>query len=204
MREPCSFPNLTVFRANLTNTARLSESRGVLGARRNMGSDEDDMPMRDSLTVVVTSSPVPSNPCTAMLTQVVASLGQADGLAGCRKVIVCDLPLVRELGCLPSPASEHRPPPATIVNPPDCRAQVAEKSGGRVRGRCTPEAYERYAVFIANVRREAADPEHALFGCEVLALGERHGFGLAVKRALEVVLTPYIMVVHHDQRFLRP
>ena len=73
-----------------------------------------------------------------------------------------------------------------------------------MRGRCTPEAYERYAVFIANVRREAADPEHALFGCEVLALGERHGFGLAVKRALEVVLTPYIMVVHHDQRFLRP
>lgn len=42
------------------------------------------------LTVVITSSPVRSNPSTRMLLECISSLNLHGGLAGCRKVIVCD------------------------------------------------------------------------------------------------------------------
>ena len=53
-------------------------------------------PLSARVTVVITTSPVPSNPSTAMLSEVIASFVCAEGLADCRKIVVCDKPLVSE------------------------------------------------------------------------------------------------------------
>ena len=39
--------------------------------------------------------------------------------------------------------------------------------------------------------------------CEVLVLDEWHGFSFAVKAALDLVSTPYVLVVQHDHVFVR-
>lgn len=46
--------------------------------------------VEELLTVVITSSPVRSNPSTRMLQECMASLNRNGGLARCRKVIMCD------------------------------------------------------------------------------------------------------------------
>jgi hypothetical protein len=46
--------------------------------------------LRDRLTVVVTTSPVPSNPSTAMIEELFQSFAMCPGLSACRKIIVCD------------------------------------------------------------------------------------------------------------------
>ena len=63
-----------------------------------------------------------------------------------------------------------------------------------------------YEGFLENLHRASSDVESscALSGVEVVVQPERMGFGFAVKRAVEdFVATPYIMVVHHDQRYRR-
>jgi hypothetical protein len=107
-----------------------------------------------------------------MISEVVSSFACADGLSSCRKIIVCDKPLVSD-------------------------------SKKKKTGRCTPEEAAMYTEFIDTLQADVKLPGHALYGCEVLDLKERHGFGMAVKRVLEDIETPYIMIVHHDQQFLR-
>jgi hypothetical protein len=41
-------------------------------------------------TVIVTTSPTGSNPCTRLIQEVLASLGLVEGLSDCRKIVVCD------------------------------------------------------------------------------------------------------------------
>jgi hypothetical protein len=58
---------------------------------------------------------------------------------------------------------------------------------------------------VSNYRRRLAllrDADWAA-GVEVLELEDWHGFGLATKRALELVSTPLVCVVQHDLAFLR-
>lgn len=42
------------------------------------------------MTIIVTTSPVQSNPSTEMLERVINSFELVPGLSSCRKVIVCD------------------------------------------------------------------------------------------------------------------
>jgi hypothetical protein len=51
---------------------------------------DDDDSVATKLTVIVTTSPVPSNPSTHMLQAVVESMALVPGLTSCRKLIVCD------------------------------------------------------------------------------------------------------------------
>jgi hypothetical protein len=47
-------------------------------------------PLADQLTVLMTSSPVQSNPSTAMIEHVMASFSNAPGLLECPKLLVLD------------------------------------------------------------------------------------------------------------------
>eukprot|EP00935_MAST-01C_sp_MAST-1C-sp1_P000249 g249.t1 len=54
------------------------------------GRANTDAFVRSKLTVLITTSPVPSNPLTSMIEQVIESLSTVPHLAGCAMVIVCD------------------------------------------------------------------------------------------------------------------
>jgi hypothetical protein len=134
------------------------------------------MRMRQSLTVIMTTSPIPSNPCTAMLEAVAESLSLVPGLEDCPKIVVCDGVKVK-----------NKKPKAS-----DYRKGCVDVGG-----------QSDYELFIENVQRLAEQQAGILAGSTVLALKERQGFGFAVKAALEAVTTPWVMVVQHDHKFVR-
>jgi hypothetical protein len=61
-----------------------------LRAQESGGTPAGTALLRDRLTVVVTTSPVPSNPSTAMIEELFQSFAMCPGLSACRKIIVCD------------------------------------------------------------------------------------------------------------------
>lgn len=95
----------------------------------------------------------------------------------CPLVIVCDGARERA----PRAGPPGRPPP--LVH----RGRYVSASGAR--------AYEEYKRRVEAVA--AAWPGSA----QVLCLESQHGFGLAVRRALEHVATAFVLVVQHDRTF---
>jgi hypothetical protein len=133
------------------------------------------MPPANDLTIVVTTSPIPSIPSTALLEALFASLDRCvPQLACCQAIIVCD-----GIG--------------TVLG-----------SGETPNWKCSkvnPLHVGLYAEYVQNVQRLAHAQKRR--PCTVLALNERRGCGLAVDAALASVVTPFVMVVQHDQLFLR-
>ncbi|KAL1522528.1 hypothetical protein AB1Y20_017515 [Prymnesium parvum] len=66
-------------------------------------------------------------------------------------------------------------------------------------GKVDAAAAARYAEYKRHLRAVAAAGERF----ELLELEENHGFGFAVRRALEEVRTPLVCVIQHDRTFLR-
>lgn len=152
------------------------------------------------LTVLITTSPVSSNPSTHMLEEVLARFSLVPRLNECQKIIVCDGFKVRD-------RAKHR------------------------AGCITADEVESYKQYITNLRSLAAGvyPESLLSPSpstedqaqqafsvslfkrtQVVELGERQGFGFAVKAVLEMrkqdgefmINTPFLMVVQHDRTFM--
>ena len=69
---------------------RTADGDGVTSSRMDAQTTTSADDMANLLTVVVTSSPVRSNPSTRMLLECLASLDRHGGFARCRKVIMCD------------------------------------------------------------------------------------------------------------------
>jgi hypothetical protein len=65
------------------------------------------------------------------------------------------------------------------------------------RGIVSAETAERYDAYLTRL-------ENSSLGVEVVRAAERIGFGFGVKNSLNLVQTPYVMVVHHDQKYTRP
>lgn len=130
------------------------------------------------VTVLITTSPVPSNPSTEMLERILSSFSLVPGLAKARRILVCD-------GC-------------KVVKPGQKRNHKA--------GKVNLDDADRYSEFIANVRQSSLELEEETLNpfaeLEILVLEERLGFGYAVRRALAEVTTPYVLVVQHDQEFI--
>ena len=123
------------------------------------------------LTIIVTTSPIPSMPSTALLEALLKSFDNVVGLEQCRTIIVCD-----GIG------------------------EVVDGKPNWKRSRVNPEHVLSYAAYIDNVSdltRRCARPT------EVLVLPSRHGCGLAVAAALAQVVSTFVMIVQHDQIFLR-
>ena len=136
-------------------------------------SNKEGCSLSKVLTVVITSSPAKSNPSLRMLEIVVESFERVQGLKTCRIIIMCD-------GY--KRGAKHRPS----------------------RGIIDDEAADRYDSFLENLSNAAVTEGEILYGVEVVVQPERMGFGFAVKRAVEdIVTTDFVMVVHHDQRYVR-
>eukprot|EP00933_Yihiella_yeosuensis_P050207 TRINITY_DN47974_c0_g1_i1.p1 TRINITY_DN47974_c0_g1~~TRINITY_DN47974_c0_g1_i1.p1 ORF type:complete len:426 (-),score=71.33 TRINITY_DN47974_c0_g1_i1:37-1314(-) len=76
----------------------------------------------------------------------------------------------------------------------------AGKVCGEVRpkkGFVTAELHQKYNEYVKKL-------QEALGSERVLVLPEREGFGRAVKAAVSCVKTPYLMIVQHDNMFVRP
>ncbi|CAK0895024.1 unnamed protein product [Prorocentrum cordatum] len=136
-------------------------------------------PLRERLTAVLTTSPVGRHPSTDLLDEVLGSLQLAEGVTGCDMIIVCD-----GYRSTAADGSEHAAP--------RYRSGIVDAASAA--------NYEAYKACLRGRERPA---EGAVGGLRVLELDSRHGFGFAVKAALELVRTPYVIVLQHDRPFIR-
>jgi hypothetical protein len=127
--------------------------------------------LAEMLTVIVTTSPAPSNPSTEMLEYVVGSLGLVPGLLACRILVICDGHKRFEEGV---------------------HARCASK-----RGIINDDLAARYALYVERVA-ELVAKDTRFQTCELVRLSDRHGFGWAVKEGLMLARTPSVFVVQHD------
>jgi len=133
------------------------------------------------VTVILTTSPSPAQPGTELVEQVLRSMMTlAPALARSRLIIVCD----------------------------GVKAATGDKVQWRSAkvdeaARCN---YEEYKARLRAAAAEAADSSAGSWmppRSELLELGANHGFGFAVRAALELVDTPLVCVIQHDRTFMR-
>lgn len=137
------------------------------------------------VTVILVTSFTPACPATALIEATLASFAFVPGLELCSTVIVCD-------------------------------GYVASSKRRTKAGRLISEDEAPYRAYIDALRKlvdtarsstpAGASLPPALARASVLALESHHGFGWAVKAALEsgLVRTHFILVVQHDRAFMRP
>lgn len=176
-----------------------------------------NLPLSQLLTIVVTTSPIRSNPSTEMMEQTFDSFQFAgDEFAfECPKVIVCD-------GCrvfdeedsnngdsgkrrsVDSSDSDYIPPKITKKYA-NCKQKLRN-------GIATVDQSKNYGEFkkaLQKICEEAnntsAKTEKSPFAnTQVVELEDRHGYGFALRHALyHNVHTPYVCVIQHDRNFVR-
>ncbi|CAJ1953586.1 unnamed protein product [Cylindrotheca closterium] len=174
---------------NLSETEQLEDS--IFGYRpsEDLLDRPDKMPpIEDILTVIVTTSPIKSNPSTELLERVFDTFPNGgDSFAyKCRKIIVCD-------GC--------RQRDAKTTKKHNNFKQAMRN------GIVNDDQYENYTQFKQNLSKlcESAQQDSAFWNTSVEELDTRHGYGFALRHALqECVSTPYVIVIQHDRTFMRP
>jgi hypothetical protein len=153
--------------------------------------------LEDLLTIIVTTSPIKSNPSTSLLENVFNTfLFCGDEFAyKVRKVIVCD-------GC------RQR-------NETTTKKHTNHKQSMR-NGIVNDDQFENYVEFKQALKRLCKEHEGTTSSTEnsilspfcntsVHELDVRQGYGFALKHALqELVTTPYVIVIQHDRTFMRP
>ena len=70
-------------------------------------------------------------------------------------------------------------------------------------GVVTADAEAAYRRYLHRVRALTRNPESSLYGAQLMALDERHGFAHALRRGLMRVETPFVLVAQHDRSFVR-
>lgn len=147
--------------------------------------------LEDLLTIIVTTSPVKSNPSTELLEKVFETFKKCgDNFAyKCRKIIVCD-------GC------RQRDECTT-------KKHTSDKQSMR-NGIVTADQNHNYLNFKRNLKRLCQEFDESTISSpfchtSVHELGVRQGYGFALRRALrEYITTPYVIVIQHDRTFMRP
>ncbi|CAK0852394.1 unnamed protein product, partial [Prorocentrum cordatum] len=168
----------------LCHLARRRRRRSLAdeGAKRPLAAGREASefrPLRERLSVVITTSASGRDPSTEMLDRVLDSLQLAAGTLACDTVIVCD-----GYRCAVGQGA--------ATAPPKYRAGIVDAASAA--------NYEIYKGALRRRERAGSDAEPAL---RLVELGARCGFGHAVRAALEHVKTPYVMVVQHDRPFTR-
>ncbi len=151
-------------------------------------------PLQEVLTIIVTTSPIRSNPSTELLEQTFATFPYAgdDFAFKCRKVIICD-------GC------------RVLEDDENCETTKVSRRHANVKqalrnGITTVTQAERYQEFKKNLTSlcENAKEDSVFWNSSVEELRERHGYGFALRHALEhCVSTPFVCVIQHDRTFMR-
>ena len=152
----------------------------------------EEMPkLEDLLTIIVTTSPVRSNPSTELLEKVFDTFKYCgdDFAYKCRKIIICDGCRTRDEGT----TKKHNNDKQSMRN-----------------GIVTVDQNQSYLAFKNNLKRlcqECNEPgipspfSHTI----VHELDVRQGYGFALRYGLrECVVTPYVIVIQHDRTFMRP
>eukprot|EP00980_Cylindrotheca_fusiformis_P005948 scaffold1262_cov106-Cylindrotheca_fusiformis.AAC.5 len=179
----CSIPEATSPVDNL-------EENSIFGYTANANEQRaiEVPPLEDVLTVIVTTSPIKSNPSTELLERVFESFlyGGIDFAYKCRKVIVCD-------GC--------RQRDENVTKKHNSAKQAMRN------GIVDQSQLENYIQFKKRLRSlcEKAPDDSPFANSVVQELDSRHGYGFALRHALqEYVSTPYVIVIQHDRTFMRP
>ena len=165
------------------------------------------VPLSKLLTIIITTSPIRSNPSTEMLENTFATFPFAGSEFAheCPKVIVCDgYRVLNEDNDREEKKDESRPPPKIT------RKYVNSKQNLR-NGIATTDQAKNYTEFKIRLRQlcdEANGPtqtKNPFRNTHVVELDERHGYGFALRHALyHCVDTPYVCVIQHDRTFMRP
>jgi hypothetical protein len=128
-------------------------------ARRRKGLGHD-------LTIIITTSPVRSNPSTLMMEDTYKGFSLVEGLQHCPKIIVCD-------GYVMTKGKPHYK-----------------------KGKIMVDDALRYVDFIQCIRGMAAEGSSGMLPhTKILELARRTGFAHGVRAALAKVTTKYVLIV---------
>jgi len=178
--------------------------------------DDDNRSLPKLLTIIVTTSPIKSNPSTEVLEKTFNTFkfGGFEFAYKCKKVIICD-------GC------------RVLEEQQDEDLKTAEDKTGEVgKGTSVPKVSRKHANFKQALRRGIVTVGQAknyesfksalkdicrkanvnvknsypspFQNTRVVELNERHGYGFALRHALRnEVSTPFVCVIQHDRTFMR-
>lgn len=156
----------------------------------------------DLLTVIVTTSPVRSNPSTALLEQTFSTFFHAGkGFLECPKVVICD-------GCRILEGEEKKDDgeESGAGCPPKVTRKYSNIKQNLRNGIASTDQASNYTEFKRRLREICceADVSSPFFNTSVVELEERQGYGFALRHALRhCVSTPYVCVIQHDRTFMR-
>lgn len=163
-------------------------------------------PLSELLTIIVTTSPIRSNPSTQMLEHTFDTFTFAgeEFAFECNKVIVCD-------GCrvLEEVQGNNK---SDAGAPPNPKIRVYANGKQNLRnGVATMDQSKNYQEFKVALRKLCDDANNSenstrspFRNTRVVELEERHGYGFALRHALRhCVDTPYVCVIQHDRNFMR-
>ena len=156
----------------------------------------------DLLTVIVTTSPVRSNPSTALLEHTFRTFFNAgEGFLQCPKVVVCD-------GCriLEEEEKKDDGEESGAGCPPKVTRKYSNIKQNLRNGIASNDQASDYTEFKRRLREicHEADVSSPFVNTSVVELEERHGYGFALRHALRhCVSTPYVCVIQHDRTFMR-
>ena len=167
---------------------------------------EPTPPLSDLLTVIITTSPIKSNPSTEVLERAMGTFVMCgpEFAFQCRKVIVCDgfrTQQDEEVGG-EGPNGNHQKISRRHSN------HKQAMRNGIVNG----QQADNYRQFKENLRKLCADAaitggeESVFLNAQVVELEDRHGYGFALRHVLRncIIETPFVCVVQHDRTFMRP
>ena len=151
--------------------------------------------MRESLTILIQTSPIPSHPSAALLEALFRSFEKADGLLESRIVILAD-------GCeeLALPSKE---------NGVDNGNKKSKDSTENIKhGKCHSKTAQNYWDHLRILEKLVSDQTppfrpHEGGSIELIQLERRHGSAPAIEAAMSrFVSTPLVMICQHDNFFV--
>jgi len=160
-------------------------------------------PLSDLLTIIVTTSPIKSNPSTEVLEKAFETFELAghDFAYKCRKIIMCDGLRLQE----------------DKVDKSKKQSKVTKKHSNVKQalrnGIANHDQAKKYRLFKIALMKLCAEADvnfskgelSPFYNTKVVELKERHGYGFALREAVqeEHVTTPYVCVIQHDRTFMR-
>lgn len=156
-------------------------------------------PLEELLTIVVTTSPIKSNPSTEVLEKTFETFAKGGHAFAfkCPKVIICD-------GCrILGDEVQGRGGKAQKISKKYSNAKQSLRNGIATNDQA--ENYRLFKVGMNKLCADASSNETSPFhNARVVELEDRHGYGFALRHALyHEVKTPYVCVIQHDRTFMR-
>uniref|UniRef100_A0A7S2LZV4 Uncharacterized protein n=1 Tax=Skeletonema marinoi TaxID=267567 RepID=A0A7S2LZV4_9STRA len=167
---------------------------------------EPQVPLAKLLTIIVTTSPIRSNPSTELLERTFDTFQFAGSEFAyeCPKVIVCDGCRVLEDDTGENTDSDEK----KDDDPPKITRKYANVKQTLRNGIATVDQAKNYTELKKRLHKLCADSQgtqSTFSNTTVVELEERHGYGFALRHALyNCVETPYVCVIQHDRTFMRP